>query len=59
MTPLQFKQIRKTKGLSCQKMAGFLGLKDRRTIQRYESGKLEIPQFVIIILELTGDLEVK
>lgn len=57
LTPQQFREIRQSKELSCQKMAEFLGLKDRRTVQRYESGKLEIPRFVEIILTLTGDFK--
>ena len=54
MTPEQFRQIRKSLGLNPQKMAEFLGLKDRRTIQRYESGARPIPGTVIKILELSN-----
>ena len=59
MTPEQFKQIRKSKGLSCQKMANLLGLKAGRTVARYESGEIEIPGTVIRILELSGDIKAK
>ncbi len=59
MTPQQFKQIRKTKGLGCQKMAKFLGLKAGRTVERYESGQIEIPGTIIRILELSGDLKTR
>jgi transcriptional regulator with XRE-family HTH domain len=56
MTPQEFKQIRKTKGLSCQKMANLLGLKAGRTVERYESGEIEIPGTIIKGLELIEQL---
>lgn len=55
MTPEQFKQIRKNKGLSQHKMAEFLGL-NYRTVQRFEAGERDIPKYVVIILKLSGDL---
>ena len=56
MTPQEFKQIRKDKGLSCQKMASFFGLKSGRTVMRYEAGELPIPGTILRILELDKQL---
>ena len=56
MTSEKFAQIQQQKGLSDKKMAKFLGLKSRVTVYRYRTGKLEIPEFIEVILTLTGDL---
>lgn len=53
MTPEEFRKTRIEMKLSCQKMAEFCGLKAGRTIRRYESGELSVPEYVIKILELS------
>lgn len=50
MTPQEFKNLRKNLGLSQRKMGEALGIKNYRTIQRYEAGELPIQGSVLMVL---------
>lgn len=56
MTPAEFRAARKSFGLTQAALAADLGLKDGRTIRRWESGERPIPGPVCIAIEalLTG-----
>ena len=42
MTPADFKKARRKLGLSAQGMADLVGVKEGRTIRRYEAGEIAI-----------------
>lgn len=52
MTPEEFKQVRIALGLSQQKFADYLGIKNSRTIRRMESGDWPVSVRVVKILKL-------
>lgn len=52
MTPAQFKDARKTLGLSQNGMAKVLGLKTSRAIRQFESGDREVSGPVAKLVEL-------
>ncbi len=52
MKPERFKQIRKALNLTQAQMAERIGIKNTRTIRRYEAGDAPIPERVRMILKL-------
>ena len=50
----EFKKVREDLGLSQQKMAEFIGIKDGRSIRRYEKGDWPIPQKTVDLLKEKG-----
>ena len=60
MTPVQFKQIRQSLGLSVKEMAEALRLSDERSVRRYEDGTREISgpiQLCIAYIQKYGVLD--
>ena len=51
MTPQEFKNLRISLGLSQRKMGEALGVKNYRTVQRYETGERLIQGSVLKVLE--------
>jgi len=54
MTKEEFKAIRMSLGYSQPAFAEALGIKTRRTIQRYEAGERVVPRTVVLLLESVG-----
>ena len=52
MTPLTFRTIRKSLGLSQAEMAYLLRIEDRQTISRYERGKRKVSGPVSLLMDL-------
>ena len=50
MTPQEFKEARRTLGLSASKLAQALKVSDGRTIRRWEAGDRDIPGPAIVAI---------
>lgn len=57
MNPQEFRKIRIDRGLTQAQMGELLGNINPRTVRRYESGELKIPEWVVKILDLSKKTE--